>query len=361
MKRPIYTIEEIMLDDSFVDYCLNTNPKHISHWQTIINDSPEQGVVFDEAKKLVLSLHGGLTSSEVNRQIDKVRQELQDRKLQAKNKTAFEESSLSAANLVTAKKQTKRRTFRLVATYLAAASLILFVAVRFFQLGIGAPEEQLSKTEMLSYHSVAGHRQTITLPDGSTVILNSNSSIVLNKDFNKCKRDVFLIGNAFFKVAKNPQKPFTVTTEKIATTALGTEFYVRGRQTDSKDIEIDLLEGKVKVADTRKNDKKTTVFLLPGEKGVSRKGMNLQKGKFDSLQLRSWINGRIAFDKTPMSNVLEQLEEWYQVKIIVKNPEIKKHFISGEYQDASLQDVLKIVCFSIDCQYSFAGDSVIIE
>ena len=61
MPGHIYTIEELMLDDSFISYCLSTGAAVPSHWRTIIRDNPGQQKTFDEAKKLVLSLHGGLS------------------------------------------------------------------------------------------------------------------------------------------------------------------------------------------------------------------------------------------------------------------------------------------------------------
>ena len=74
MPGHIYTIEELMLDDSFVNYCLSTGAAVPSRWRNIIRDNPAQEKTFEEAKRLVLALHGGLSRPGVNRQIEIVRQ-----------------------------------------------------------------------------------------------------------------------------------------------------------------------------------------------------------------------------------------------------------------------------------------------
>ncbi len=361
MKGHIYTVEELMLDASFVSYCLNNEAAASSHWKTIVNDNPDQETTFQEAKKMILALHGGLSRNEVNRQIEKVRQQLQERKLEA---IAFQpgyEPELSSQFVVTGTGRIRRKIFRTTIAYAAAACLILFIAIRFFQQDKPS-SGQLSTETMrpMSFQSPVGQRKTVVLPDGSTAILNSDSRIAWEADFNKSNRTIQLTGDAFFKVAKDPQKPFVVMTGNIATTALGTEFYVHGRKTNEKNIQVDLLEGKVKVNDV-KNSGETSMILLPGERSTYTKEKKLQKGAFDSLYLRTWVDGRLFFNETPVLKAFQQLETWYGIEIKVKKTGLKLRSISGDYQGASLQDILKVICFSIDCRYSFSGNIVTIE
>ena len=91
------------------------------------------------------------------------------------------------------------------------------------------------------------------MPDGSIVILNSNSSLSLDADFNKEKREIRLTGDAFFKVAKDAKRPFIVYSENIATTALGYRVLCAWKkEMRIKGIQVDLLEGKVQMADIKK-------------------------------------------------------------------------------------------------------------
>lgn len=362
MPGHIYTIEELMLDDSFINYCLSTGSAVPSNWRTVIRDNPGQQKTFDEAKKLVLSLHGGLSRPEVNRQIDIVRRKLQERSEAGIDTQPEQIPSLSSA-FVTGDGQIKRKIFKTILSYGAGVCMIA-IAAWFFFFKSDRPSSAIPAplAQSLHYQSPLGQRQTISLPDGSTVILNSNSSLSLDADYNKEKRVIRLTGDAFFKVAKDAKRPFVVYSENIATMALGTEFYVHGRKGTSKGIQVDLLEGKVQMADIKKNTTNAALILLPGESGRSVEGVDLSKGSFDSLYLRSWIGGRISFNETPALKALKQLEKWYGIDIKVKKKGLERRSISaGDYQEASLQDILKVICFSINSKFSFADNKVIIE
>ena len=83
MPGHVYTIEELMLDDGFINYCLSTGTGVPLRWKNIIRHNPAQEKTFEEAKRLVLALHGGLSRPEVHRQIDIVRKQLDGRKNEA--------------------------------------------------------------------------------------------------------------------------------------------------------------------------------------------------------------------------------------------------------------------------------------
>jgi transmembrane sensor len=139
-------------------------------------------------------------------------------------------------------------------------------------------------------------------------------------------------------------------------------FSVHGKKAATKGIQVDLLEGKVQMADTQKNTTNAAIILLPGESGGSVNGVDWSKGLFDSLYLRSWISGRISFNETPVLKALKQLENWYGIEITINKKGLEKRSISaGDYQEASLQDILKVICFSINSTYIFSDNKVIIE
>ncbi|MFC0774932.1 FecR family protein [Terrimonas alba] len=359
MKGHIYTIEELMLDESFVNYCLSRGSNVPSQWRVIIRDNPDQQETFEEAKKLVLALHGGLSRPEVNRQIEEVRRQLLGRKPEDATLSDVQEPPLSSTLVVTGKGEIRRKILKSVVLY-ATAACFLFIAGWFGFKQFNSPGES-KHSQPISYQTPLGHRQTITLPDGSTVVLNSNSSISLNANFNENNREIFLNGNALFKVAKNAGKPFIVIANNIATTALGTEFYVHGKQAIYGNIQVDLLEGNVKVAGIGKNAPGDEILLFPGESCKKTAQTKLQKTVFDSTYLRRWESNRISFNETPVLKAFKQLETWFGVSIKVKKEGLKDRAINGEYQSKSLQDILKVICFSINANYSFADNNVIIE
>ena len=362
MPGHVYTIEELMLNDSFIDYCLSKGTAIPSRWKTIIRENPDQEKTFEEAKRLVHALHGGLSRPEVNRQIEIVRRQIEGRKDRKEKSTKKEGPVLSAAFVITRAGQIKKRLLK-TAVYSAVGLLILMAGISWWFVMRSSGDSEVPAvqlTQAQNYHSPLGERKKIDLPDGSFVILNSNSTISIT--FTNKKRAVQLKGDAFFRVAKDPSKPFTVYSEKIAATALGTEFYVHASHDETDKVQVDLLEGKVQVAEIAKGAIERKIILSPGESGIYCNDLLLKKSSYDTVFLRSWIGGRIVFKNTPLKKAIRELENWYGVKIRVDNPNIKDVLINGDYSDnVSLPKILEMIGLASHGQYTFRDDIVVID
>ncbi|MDX1938897.1 MAG: FecR domain-containing protein, partial [Saprospiraceae bacterium] len=114
--------------------------------------------------------------------------------------------------------------------------------------------------------------QKITLPDSSLVMLKPGSSLVYDKDFNKRNRTLHLHGEAFFEVAKNPGKPFIVYAGEVVAEVVGTSFNIKNAA-DSKNVEVDVISGKVSVYAEKKSrieanstSEHPEVILTPNQK-----------------------------------------------------------------------------------------------
>lgn len=361
MPRPLYTIEELMLDNSFVDYCLSTGSAVPSRWLKIIRENPDQLVTFEEAKRLVIALHGGISKLEVNRQIEVVKKKLKERSGASSEEKIIADPGSSDFFVNRQGKIKGGRLKKLVLALAAACAILSFGWIIVWQKDRGAPASQQSLVQTLIYQSPLGQRQTILLPDSSTVILNSNSRLTVSSHFNTKDREVRLEGNAFFDVARDKDRPFIVWTGSMATKALGTAFYVHGDKRMGKDIRVDLLEGKVELKDTAMKSTGGRLLLYPGETGKKVSSGDLQRSLFDAEKLQSWISGKLSFNRTPVNQALAQLESWYGIDIKVERKALQGKTINGDYHDAALQDILKVICFSINSQYSVTENTVIIE
>jgi len=359
MPGHIYTIEELMLDDSFIDYSLSKGTAMPARWRTIIRENPAQERTFEEAKRLVLALHGGLSRPEVNRQIEIVRKQIEGRKDSKGEPLTKEGPALSTAFVITSTGQIKRRLLK-TAVYSAVGMLILMGGLLWWFVSKrdnASPRSAHQATPVQAYNSPFGDRKKINLPDGSLVILNSNSSISLA--FTDKKREVHLKGDAFFRVSKDPSRPFTVYSEKIAATALGTEFYVHGH---TEGVQVDLLEGKLRVVNVGKNSPVEQIILNSGESGKYAHDLKLKKTSFDTLYLKSWLAGSIDFKNTPLQKVIRQLESWYGIQIELSRANLKNKPITVSFtNESSLQDVLKVICFSTNSRSIIDHNKVIIE
>lgn len=188
-----------------------------------------------------------------------------------------------------------------------------------------------TNNNVLTIESSSGQVQCIQLSDGSKVWINSNSKISFPQHFSSQKREVQLIGEAYFEVVHLVGSPFLVKTGSTITEVLGTHFNVNSYPNTSK--AITLLEGKVKVSDSD-----NTVLLEPGQQAYF-KGNTLGKKTVDTTDILAWQEGYFKFDNISIQELIAQIQEWYDVKYV----NIKAHSddrFSGTYKRTDRLDEL---------------------
>ena len=165
-----------------------------------------------------------------------------------------------------------------------------------------------SDGEMAGLVVPAGQRAQLTLPDGTLVWLNAQSSLTFTARFHGKTRRVSVSGEAYFDVASNSRKPFIVSTQEMEMRVLGTEFNVYSYP-EADYIRTDLVEGSLMVYSKR--SPLTRVTLKPNEQVVMREG-KMYVRKINSPDYFLWKDG--------IYSIIIQL--YYDVKIIVKDPNI---------------------------------------
>lgn len=201
-----------------------------------------------------------------------------------------------------------------------------------------------------------GNKALVTLPDESKVWMNSNSTMEYNKG-EKNTRGVKLIGEAFFKVAKNPQQPFVVTLNNLQVEVLGTSFNAKSKQ-DADIIEISLIEGSVKL---QSDDLSHDYYLKPNEKAVySQSKKQLQILQTDNELETAWKNNKLKFSTERFADVLSMIEDWYGVTIINECPEIENDLMSGSFKDEKLETALNAIKIQYNIDYLKNNDTIII-
>jgi ferric-dicitrate binding protein FerR (iron transport regulator) len=171
------------------------------------------------------------------------------------------------------------------------------------------------------------------LPDGSQVTLNANSKIVLSKDWEKGHdREVWLKGEAFFKVQKTPSKTrFIVHTDNLDVIVTGTQFNVVSREDESS---ILLTEGSV----TIKTLDGKEMQMLPGD--FVRIENNLPaRIPADQQKVLAWKQSKLDFENTPMSDVARIIARHYGIKVSLSDSAVGEKKISGIMPNDNL-DVL---------------------
>lgn len=202
--------------------------------------------------------------------------------------------------------------------------------------------KQLIANQFVSVKTPFGGQFQIELEDGSKVWLNSGSKITYPAKFSDQNRTVSLEGEAYFEVARNPTKPFIVKASKDEIHVLGTGFNVQSYKDDINPVTT-LVHGKVKVLRTN-NGKNESLILKPGERTVSDAA--LQKTYADINTIIGWKDGVFRFKRSPLENIVKQLERWYDIEFILDSRSSESKLITGEIpRDVKLSDVMEILSY----------------
>ncbi|MDN5210551.1 FecR domain-containing protein [Fulvivirgaceae bacterium BMA12] len=257
-------------------------------------------------------------------------------------------------------KHIKKKKVKKYWWYAAACFVILataFVAVRVFP-DSHAEKEVASVPQFIIKSNPAGQKSTIYLGDGSEIVLNSASTIKYPPKFATQDRIIYLEGEAFFKVAKDSLRPFTVLVNDTKVTALGTSFNIRAFKEEGK-TSIALVTGKVKVDDLQ-GDNAQSFYLKPGE-GIAyaNEERKLTKINIDPDEVVAWKYGILNFNQEPVQQVVRELERWYDVNIML-SPAIEGNF-TGRFRNQTLKAVLEGLSYSFALTYSINGKSVMLE
>lgn len=170
-----------------------------------------------------------------------------------------------------------------------------------------------------------GGEFSLTLSDGTKIWVNSQSKIKYPVVFNDSTREVYLEGEAYFEVAKDPRHPFHVNARNgVNIEVLGTSFNVRS-YSDENSVETVLEEGSV-----RMNQGKDTVILSPGNKAVYLPNEPIKLTTVNTEIYTAWRHGQYIFMNEKLENILKQLSRWYDMEVFYSNEAAKSIVFSGD-------------------------------
>lgn len=231
----------------------------------------------------------------------------------------------------------KRKLVRYVLQY-AAIGILLIASTFFFTKSF--IENDTRSNEVNTLYVPAGQRAQLTLQDGTSVWLNAQSTLTYPAHFSGKTRHVTVLGEAYFDVAENRKKPFIVSTQHIEMKVLGTQFNVYSYP-EAGYIQTDLVEGSLKVYE--RQSEKTAITLKPNEQVTIKKG-EMAISQIPNVDHFLWKNGVYTFDNERLLDIIEKLQLYYDVKIIVKDPEIFNVRYTGKFrQRDGIDEILRII------------------
>lgn len=230
---------------------------------------------------------------------------------------------------------------------IAAAALLIAVL-------IGWRLDHNRPSEMFEVVAQRGQKSSITLPDGSQVMLNSASSISYSSDYNVTNRDVYLWGEAYFDVADNQNIPFIVHTQEMSVRALGTKFNVKA-YSDEDFVVATLVEGSI-LADANGHGYTLSPYQ---EVMYDRTAGTASLYPVPECQHAiPWIRDEILFDNDSLQEVAVILERMYNVNIVFDDDHIKGFTYTGLVRNNSLQNVLDLISGTSPVDYVIKDGSI---
>ena len=217
-------------------------------------------------------------------------------------------------------------------------------------------QKQLS-TQNFTVFAEKGQRAFITLPDSTKVWLNSDTKISYPADYGLKERNVTLVGEAYFEVAKNPDKRFIVEAKGMQVEALGTSFNVNAYQNDNKII-ASLFSGSVRVSYDRH-----VAILKPHESvKVDLLNRSFSRYKDESMQnIALWRKNEITFDGESLEEITHIMSRLYNTTICIEDESLKKVCYIGTIRNNNLENFIDIINLTTPVVYENKGDTVFLR
>ncbi|MBL7814764.1 MAG: FecR family protein [Saprospiraceae bacterium] len=225
----------------------------------------------------------------------------------------------------------------------------------------------------MSQRNIVNHNidpMEIALEDGSKIILKSGAQLRVPEHFDNNKREVFLTGEAFFDIAKNPERPFFVHAKNVVTRVLGTSFWVKNTE-GSKNIAVEVVSGKVTVykekTTNKENKENDGVVLTPNLKvtyfiedehfvtGLVEKPVLVNKTENQNK------TPNFIFSETALSDVIGQLEAAYGIQIVLANDALNTCPLTANLQKQPLYTKLDLICATLNATYEIKGTNILIS
>ncbi|GAB3855148.1 hypothetical protein GCM10028822_25990 [Hymenobacter terrigena] len=340
-----YSVDDFVVDESFQAFVARADSEAGRFWQAWLSEHPEKKAEADEAFALVQGLRQArpypLPDELLPQELQRLRQ---------------------ALNIPAARPQLRVQRRRVLAGTLAL--LLLLVGLGWWQWL--RPAVPAGKAERFA--TSTGQQRRLTLPDGSVVVLNGNSTLTTAAQWNTTSpREVWLTGEGYFQVthlappsvidiAGAPANvKFVVHAGGLNVAVLGTEFNVNSRPGSTKVV---LSSGKVAVERqallTREN-----LLMQPGDLvETSAVQPGLTRRHVQPALYTGWTEGRLKFDQTPMREVVQLLRDSYGMQVDVADPAILHQTVVGQVPTTTPDVLLDALAKSLEIKVTRKGNHV---
>lgn len=273
-----------------------------------------------------------------------------------------------------------KTTIRKIVFRWAAAAAIL-TGITFGVYYLLSPQQQSvvyqrgkEQNKLAEVINTSSKIREVQLEDGTVIALQPSSKLAYPSHFSSDKREVYLEGEAYFDVAKNPAKPFLVHSGNLVTQVLGTSFTIKPDK-ETNQIIVSVKTGRVavfednsQVALNNEQQKNNGAILTPNQKVIYDAGSrhfttSLVENPEPVLAEtdNSISTTSFSFDDVSLATVLDNLGKFYAVDILVENENIHRCRFTGNISSQSLHDKLSAICEATNHQYEIKGTKILIK
>ncbi len=365
----LFDISDFVIDDDFIRWVIEEKKVDDDFWNNWLSENPDKYMMVAEARKILESLKTEeqvISADEREKEIDRLLQTISEKAGAAE----FTEARPSGRTVSIS----KRRWW-----YAAAAVLIGVVAIGgyIFQKPDKGIEPYAYRAVTPSKHlieSVNTSDKTIRLklPDESIVELAPDSRIGYPNDFDSSNtRDVYLSGEAFFRVTKNPARPFRVFANEIVTKVLGTNFGVRSFEKDTV-IQVTVRTGKVsvysqvnEVQNAKSNSQPGGIIVTPNQELVYKKSeqkfqKNLLAYPAEIVPTAATDQDNMLLDEVPLEKLFTQLSKKYGINIVYDQELLRKCTVTADLRNEDFYRKLDLICKAISASYEIIDGQIVI-
>lgn len=354
-KYATYSLEDFLKDERFIGWVNAPTKADDALFAEIIAAYPGQRPLMQHARQLVSQLSEASATHFPAEDIDEIWQgidtNLSIKQLDSKPKHWLHPFGVAAAS---------------VALLLALGWAGYYFLSAEKAIGYGKLVGQ-STTPLKEVVNRSEQTMTVKLPDGSRVFLTDHSKLSYAKDFTLQNRDVYLSGEAFFEVVKNPEKPFTVYANELVTRVLGTSFTIKAFEQDSR-VTVAVKTGRVSVFANRHQadvDPETKgIILIPNQQAdFQRESETISRSLVDQprVVIAKKELDRFNFNDAPVTQVFDAMENAYGVDFLFDREVLASCRVTTSLSEETLFERLDVVCEAVGATYKVVDAQIVIS
>ncbi|GGF30863.1 FecR family protein [Echinicola rosea] len=233
----------------------------------------------------------------------------------------------------------------------ATAAILVMLAGGYWIYTVHSPNEK-----WLTQSTGNGEQTSITLPDGSHVMINVASSIRYPEEFGDSSREIVLSGEAFFDVVSDPDRPFRVVTEKVSTEVLGTQFNINAYPSGTSQVSV--FEGSVKVHAA--NDRDQSELLRVNQAVSIGNNGELLKHPVNLKMVGAWRKQISYLDGTSLNELATLIDRWYGYKVHFVPKALGDCAFSGKLKMGELEVLLNQIKFIKEIDWQITAENKIV-